>query len=148
MKTLNKLVTASLLVSSFVLSMATSQANELDINLTNIERPVGQLMLAIYDSEAAYKDKSAPIKWATVDANVGTVSLKMDNLQAGKYALMLIHDINSNGKMDFNAKGMPQDGYGFSNNVGIYGIPSFEEAAFDVDESTSINVIVRKPISY
>ncbi|MBF7073576.1 DUF2141 domain-containing protein [Glaciecola sp. MH2013] len=147
MKTLNTLVRTTLLASTLTLAAFASQASELEVNFINIDRPVGQLLVAIYDSEQAYTEKATPLRWAKAEAVGDTVTMSFDDLEDGTYALMLIHDINSNGKMDINAMGLPQDGYGFSNNVGMYGLPPFEAASFEVKEYASIDVVVRKPVN-
>jgi uncharacterized protein (DUF2141 family) len=74
------------------------------------------------------------------------VSISFTDLAEGTYALKVLHDINSNGKMDINAAGLPQDGYGFSNNVGMYGVPPFDAASFEVLDYAVIDVVVRKPV--
>ena len=55
------------------------------------------------------------------------------------YAVSVIHDQNDNGKLDTNFLGIPQEGFGFSNNPRIFfGPPSFSSASFD---SKDIKVI-------
>ena len=42
----------------------------------------------------------------------------------------VLHDENSNSKMDFNFLGMPLEGYGFSRDAPVtFGPPSFDDAA-------------------
>ena len=41
-----------------------------------------------------------------------------------------MHDLNGNGRIDFNLIGIPTEAYAFSNNVGRFGAPKFEEASF------------------
>jgi uncharacterized protein (DUF2141 family) len=38
-------------------------------------------------------------------------------IPAGTYAVTVLHDENSDGKMDFNWIGMPTKGYGFSIDI-------------------------------
>ncbi len=147
MKTLKNLIQYTLLTSTLALSAMSTHASELEVNFINIDRPVGQLMVALYDSEEAYNNKSQPTKYATVEAVGDTITVKFDELLDGTYALMLIHDLNSNGQMDINAMGLPQDGYGFSNNVGMYGLPPFDAASFEIRDYASIDVVVRQPVN-
>lgn len=64
---------------------------------------------------------------ASLDAN--TVVLK--DLPAGGYAFVVLHDANSNGKLDRNLLGVPTEDYAFSNDaLGKMGPPSFEQARF------------------
>jgi uncharacterized protein (DUF2141 family) len=52
----------------------------------------------------------------------------------GTYALAVIHDENSNGKLDTNLLGIPTAGYGFSNDAtALVGTPSFSDASFSYD---------------
>jgi uncharacterized protein (DUF2141 family) len=54
-------------------------------------------------------------------------------LPAGRYAIAVIHDENSNHKLDRNIVGFPKEGFGFANNpkVGL-SAPSFNAAAMQV----------------
>ena len=147
MKTSSKLIQNTILASTLVLGALSTQASELEVNLINIDRQVGQLMVALYDSEEGFNNKSKPTKYTSVEAVGDSVTVKFDDLPNGTYAIMLIHDLNSNGKMDINALGLPQDGYGFSNNVGLYGVPPFDAASFEVKDYANIDVVVRKPVN-
>jgi len=54
-------------------------------------------------------------------------------LPPGRYAIAVIHDENSNHKLDRNIIGWPKEGFGFANNpkVGL-SAPSFDKAAIQV----------------
>ena len=54
-----------------------------------------------------------------------------EDIPPGTYALAVIHDENSNGKLDTNWLGIPTEGYGFSNDArGLLGPPTFLAASF------------------
>jgi uncharacterized protein (DUF2141 family) len=56
------------------------------------------------------------------------------DIASGTYALAVIHDENSNGKLDTNWLGIPTEGYGFSNDAkALLGAPSFAAANFAYD---------------
>jgi hypothetical protein len=64
----------------------------------------------------------------------------------GTYAVIVFHDENQDGKLDKNFLGVPQEGYGASNNVRhLMSAPEFEEASFVVPAAavTPIKVQVR-----
>jgi len=66
----------------------------------------------------------------------------MENLQAGDYGVVAIHDENQNHKLDRNFIGFPKEGFGFANNphVGL-SAPSFEAAIVHVAcPVTEINI--------
>jgi uncharacterized protein (DUF2141 family) len=50
------------------------------------------------------------------------------------YALAVIHDEDSNGKLNTNWLGIPTEGYGFSNDArALLGPPTFSAASFSYD---------------
>lgn len=68
-------------------------------------------------------------------------------LPAGRYAIAVLHDENSNHKLDRNLFGWPKEGFGFSNNpkVGL-SAPSFNTAAMQINcpvTETTIHLIYK-----
>ena len=68
-------------------------------------------------------------------------------LPAGRYAIAVIHDENSNHKLDRNMIGIPKEGFGFANNprVGL-STPSFDKATIQVTcpvTETTIHLIYK-----
>jgi uncharacterized protein (DUF2141 family) len=64
------------------------------------------------------------------------------HLPPGRYAVAVLHDENSNHKLDRNFLKIPKEGFGFANNphVGL-SAPKWEDAAVNVTcPSTEINV--------
>lgn len=60
------------------------------------------------------------------------VTLEVE-LPPGRYAIAVLHDENSNHKLDRNMIGWPKEGFGFSNNPKVnLSAPSFETAAMQV----------------
>ena len=140
MKTTTKLITASLLAASVSVS---TMANDLNVTFKQLETHKGNLMVALYNSEANYQGQGKPLQVASIPVHSEKVSYTFENLEAGTYAIKLYHDANNNGKMDTNMFGIPKEGYGFSNNVGRFGEPAFSEASFEVLSESSIEIIVR-----
>ncbi|MDQ2892139.1 MAG: DUF2141 domain-containing protein [Pseudomonadota bacterium] len=67
----------------------------------------------------------------SVAANVRTI--RFAGLPYGRYAVAVIHDENSNAKLDTFA-GIPREGFGFSRNPGVtFGPPRFAAAQFDIN---------------
>jgi uncharacterized protein (DUF2141 family) len=67
----------------------------------------------------------------------------------GTYAVSVMHDENSDGKMDFNWIGLPTKGYGFSNDAkATLSPPSFVAASFGYDGkglmSIPIDIVYQK----
>jgi len=140
MKTITKLISSAFLATSVC---ASTMANDLNVTFKHIEKHEGNLMVALYNSEANYQGQGKPVQVAAIPALNEKVTYTFENLAGGTYAIKLFHDSNSNGKMDTNMFGIPKEGYGFSNNVGKFGEPEFTEASFEVLSESSIEIIVR-----
>jgi uncharacterized protein (DUF2141 family) len=73
-----------------------------------------------------------------IDPQTKTATAVFTNLPQGPYAVSVMHDENLTGKMDFDAQGIPQEGYGISNNPDTTtGPPTAEAATFAVNQSES-----------
>jgi len=57
------------------------------------------------------------------------------NVPPGAYAVAVYQDVNGNGRLDRNALGLPTEPYGFSNDVGRIGPPTFSGARVPVPAS-------------
>lgn len=68
-------------------------------------------------------------------------SIHFDGLPYGSYAVAVIHDANSNNKLD-TLLGIPREGFGFSRNPVIgFGAPRFAAARFDIGETPHLQAI-------
>ena len=66
------------------------------------------------------------------------------NLEPGKYAFKYFHDENKNENLDLNWIGIPEEGYGFSNNAsGIFGPPSFKKMIFVMIGDTTLKCMLK-----
>lgn len=68
-----------------------------------------------------------------IDSSTGTYSL---DVPLGDYAVMVIDDVNNNGKLDTNWMGVPDEGCGASNGAkgGPFGGPPWSDAKFTLSE--------------
>ncbi len=134
-----KKIFVPLLISALISLSGKVQSQTLTIQVTNVKDAEGHVRVAIYNSEKDYMKKHFMVKSAK--AAKGTVELVIDNLPAGTYGISVMHDANSNEKMDSNLIGMPKEGFGFSNNAkGTFGPPSYEKTKFDFTASTQISI--------
>lgn len=65
----------------------------------------------------------------------GQVTLTFENIPNGKYAVVLVHDLNGNDQLDMNGQ-MPAEPFGFSKIAFLMGPPQFKDCAFEVKEDT------------
>ena len=122
-----------------VLSLIAEDAvkeNKLTVEITNVASEEGQIILAIYNSSENY-DKRIAFQEVKLKPEIDTVIFET-NLPDGEYLVMLVHDINNNGKLDTSFIGMPKEPVGLSNYDGK-GIPGkFKKHKFSVNENTEI----------
>ncbi|GMH51485.1 hypothetical protein TrST_g304 [Triparma strigata] len=97
-------------------------------------------ILWLYNSEESWnvaKDRCSDSAYIhmpkEIDAETGTYSL---DVPLGDYAVMIIDDVNNNGKLDTNWMGVPNEGCGASNGAkgGPLGGPPWSDAKFSLTE--------------
>jgi uncharacterized protein (DUF2141 family) len=111
----------------------TAPVATLDVDVTSLRNAKGMIRVCLTadpDNFPACID-DANAKTRSVAANVRTISFT--GLPHGHYAVAVIHDENSNAKLDTFA-GIPREGFGFSRNPTItFGPPRFTAAQFAID---------------
>lgn len=127
MKTLTTII--AILLSSIVFAQQ-DEGITLTIIFDNLISNEGKVTAALYD-EATFM-KTAPLGAAEAKPENKELSLTIENVLPGAYAIITLHDYNENGRMDFEPNGMPKEPYGTSNNVLAMGPPNFEDAKFTV----------------
>ncbi|MCZ6644536.1 MAG: DUF2141 domain-containing protein [Gammaproteobacteria bacterium] len=127
------------LVASLVF-VTSVQADDLEIAVSQINSPEGHLLVQVL-TEAAFKGEASASKSARLAAQTGTLSLTIDSLEPGEYAVRVMHDENDNGKLDSNLIGIPLEPWGFSNNaVGSFGPPGWKDVKFTLNGSHSVAI--------
>ncbi len=97
--------------------------------VTNVAGTEGNVKFGLYTAETFMKaEPDYGIKAEILDGKAIAV---FKNIPQGTYALLVMHDVNDNGKMDFDANGIPLESFGASGNGLSYGPPSWQETKFD-----------------
>ena len=126
----------------FLFAEETSEEKKLTVQITNVTSEEGQIILAIYNSSENY-DKRIAFQEVKLKPEIDTVIFET-NVPDGEYLVMLVHDINNNGKLDTSFIGMPKEPVGLSNYDGK-GIPGkFKKHKFSVNENTEIIIPLKK----
>jgi uncharacterized protein (DUF2141 family) len=98
------------------------QSNTLTVQVPGFESDGQAYALLFKEGQRMdVKSKKCTRKRGTITYRRATFSFS--GLGKGKYAVLVYHDQNTNGKLDTNFIGMPKEGVGNSNNH--KGIPSF-----------------------
>ena len=118
-----------LIVLMLLATCALSAQNKLTIVVDGIENLKGHLVVGVYDEENFMK--SSPKYGQIVKVESETITIELENVMPGEYAISLYHDENDNKKLDTGAFGIPKEKYGFSNNArGKMGPPKYDDCKF------------------
>jgi len=106
------------------------------VRITGLVSEKGQVKIALFNSGETWLGDH-PKYNATIPVNSQSVSWKLADVPYGDYGIAVFHDENKNGKMDKNFLGIPQEPYGFSNNMRVtFGPPSWDGSKFVVGGTT------------
>ena len=107
-------VTGSLLLLSLTL-ISQETFTDLHILVKGIKNSRGSLILDLYQDEKSYQDE-IPLRTISIskkERNLSNFRISI-HLPEAFYAIVLVDDVNENGKIDRNLFGYPQEGFAFS----------------------------------
>jgi len=133
-----------LLATLLLLSVALpAVAADLSVELNGVRANTGLLKLAVVDARG-WDGQAAPLQATATAPDGASANFSFKGLAPGRYAVMVTHDENGNGKLDTNLIGMPVEGYGFSKNPNVMRKPTFEEASFELgQEDLAVTIELR-----
>lgn len=131
----------------FLCSFSGNQAETytLTVKVENLRNSKGVVQFALYNKDNSIPDEDYKKYYQLEKAKIvnGKSEITFKNLPKGKYAVNILHDENSNGKVD---KGflLPKEGIGFSNyqSIGLRNKPNFSKASFELNADKTIVVTV------
>lgn len=116
-------------------------AADLTVMVTHLRSDDGDVHMAIYDTPEKFPDSDGMLKEVKVPVSGKTAQTTFRNLQPGAYAIAVYHDENGNHEFDQGLFGIPLEDYAFSSNAkAFFAPPSFNEAAFQLAQSRSIDI--------
>jgi uncharacterized protein (DUF2141 family) len=128
-------VSRPLLVAAVLLGPAVASAADLVIEVSNVRNTRGHVRLSVCDAahfggQGCAFDGQAP-------ARPGVTRIVVHGVPAGRWAVQAFHDENDDDVFDTDFLGLPEEGFGYSNDPPLRGRPRFEPSAFDVRESST-----------
>ena len=115
----------------------------ISVNVYNVHSASGDIKAAIYGSDDAFLTYDGAIKAGSASAQTGKVTLKIENLSKGEYALAVFHDENGNGKLDTNWLGFPKEKVAFSKGkMRSFGPPRYEDCTFTITSDYEIDTVL------
>jgi uncharacterized protein (DUF2141 family) len=108
----------------------------LRIHVDGLRNQSGVIGAAIFKSPDGWPDdmRKSLHHWPTpIPSGAHGITAQIDSLPAADYGVVVIHDENSNRKLDRNFVGIPKEGFGFANNPRVVlTAPSFQAARLHV----------------
>jgi len=129
-----------LFLSMMLVASVVGAQNKLTVTVDGIVNPKGKIWVAVFDSTNFLK-KPAYYGMVNIEEGQEEVTVVIDSVASGKYAVTLFQDENGNNKLDTGAYGIPTEKYGFSNNFRpTMGPPTFQDCMIEIEEDTEINI--------
>jgi len=107
------------------------------VHFIGLKTSQGAVMLAVYNSEAAYENSGTASETATrtvkLEIKDGAAVTTLADLPPGQYAIKAFHDLNGDAKLNTNLFGIPTEPVAFSNDAPVHmHAPSWKETVFVV----------------
>lgn len=120
------------LIFLFILTAYKQPVKGINIEVTGLRNNNGYVLVSLFREGGGFPDQAEKaVRKAKLGINNRKAAIVFSDIQPGQYAIAILHDENSDQKMNTNGLGIPKEGYGFSNNVtGAFGPPSFKRASF------------------
>lgn len=134
----------ALTLAGACLALGNAHALDLTVEVNNTKADKGPVLAAVYGSADGWLKFSKAVQSGMAPVSGDKTVMVLRDLPAGSYALSLYQDENGNGKLDTNLVGMPQERTGFSRDAqGNMGPPRFQDAAFELQQDTTITIQLR-----
>jgi uncharacterized protein (DUF2141 family) len=113
------------------------------LEVSSFKNTRGTLNCRLFTKASDFPDGEGILTVRTPIAGANT-TCTFPNVEPGTYAVAVVHDENSNGKLDKNFVGVPSEGYGVSNNK-TYALsaPKWDESVFTIAPSESKTLQVK-----
>jgi uncharacterized protein (DUF2141 family) len=121
---------------------APAAVGDIRVVVVGLRSDSGRVVCTLFHSPKGFPsdDSDAQTLSVPIVDRSGTCDFKVT--QDGKYAAVVFHDENGDGKFNQNLIGLPKEGYGFSRDASIsWRAPHFDEASFDFDGGNDRQVI-------
>ncbi len=132
------------LLSSSLHFLTAQQQHSISIDFSGFTTKEGVLFVGLYDSEENFLNHR--FKEIAVPVNDLEVSVTLEGIPEGTYAVSAYHDVNDNGELDTRFFFIPKEPVGTSNNAkGRFGPPKFEDAKFSLNENSKLKIVMSLP---
>jgi uncharacterized protein (DUF2141 family) len=119
-----------------IMSAQAQDQGTIRIKVVNTRGNRGRVHCSLFNEKGDYPNKGA-LRDLSVPIENGKGVCDFTGFAPGAYAAVVFQDEDANGKFKTNWLGMPQEGYGFSNNLRPrFSAPKFQPASFQYQGGT------------
>ena len=143
-RTVLRIISGVILAIAFpVLPSLSQSTSTVLLEVSSLKNTRGTLNCRLFTKASDFPDGEGILTVRTPIAGANT-TCTFPNVEPGTYAVAVVHDENSNGKLDKNFVGVPSEGYGVSNNK-TYALsaPKWDESVFTIAPSESKTLQVK-----
>lgn len=125
-----------------------SNGAQIRVQMRGFPDDLGQAIVSLHNSDETFPKPSKALIRRSVKIVNGKAQILFDNLPPGRYAVAVVHDRNSNNRLDFKWFPYPhiEEHAGVSNNpTSLIGPPSFKQAVFVLGQKDlDIDIVMQK----
>jgi uncharacterized protein (DUF2141 family) len=127
-------------------TQALAEPIDVQVEVSGLRAAGGRVLVALHDDRWAFPSRwDRAVASATVPAAEGTVTAALRVPRPGRFALIVVHDEDGDGRMSKNALGLPREGYATGRNASELQYPFFEPALRDWKAGTRVSVRLLYP---
>ena len=117
-----------------------AHAATVTIKIIGIKKVKGHILIGLFNKQKGFPDIGKEYKGVSHKITKKIHTHTFVDVPPGYYAIAIVHDINKNGKVDYNFIGIPKEMYAFSGKSKAIGKPPFKEAKFKVKDKHTIKL--------
>lgn len=119
-------------------------AHPVTFEIRGLRSDDGVVRAGLFDRQETFLNEGREVATCIARIHDGVARCALGEVPDGEYALAFFHDEDDDGAIDRNFFGIPDEGFGFSNDAAPgLGPPSFESASFAVSAPTVHRVRTR-----
>jgi len=115
-----------------------SSNKNITVTTTSLINDKGKVSFVLFD-KVTFMKRPLKLKRALIIDGKSTVTF--ENLKKGEYSIVCFHDKNNNDRIDFDESGVPIEEFASTKHRLIFGINSFENSKFSLeDENLNLEI--------
>jgi uncharacterized protein (DUF2141 family) len=102
------------------------EGHRVTVTVTDVPSADGSILVALFGPEGFPSAREAAQR-AIAPASKGTMTVHVEGVPTGHWAIAVFHDANGDGELTTNRLGMPIEAYGFGNDArSMFGPPKWD----------------------